>query len=65
MKFSSSIRLKSETDTPDSSFSSNSSSTHTHTRSIVTEDNAKPYFNFLESLSERVAIEDKHLDAKL
>jgi hypothetical protein len=37
----------------------------TNTRSTLTEDNTTTYFNFLESLSEQISLEDKHPDAKV
>ena len=54
------IRLKAEVYTPDQSFSS----TSVNTRSTVTTENCSTVFNFLESLSERIPLENKHPNAK-
>jgi len=51
IEFSFRLRLKSKTDVSDQSLDSTSSSTKTS-------------FNFLESLSEDIPIENKHPDAK-
>jgi hypothetical protein len=57
MNFSFSFRLKSDR-------SSSSSSTKSDDQSSINTDRTKTPFGFLESLSERVTIEDKHPDAK-